>query len=413
MNSHDDDLPAMNAEPSDSANDFRAREKKRISVREEHDEGMPSVNRKTKGGKLTNILGLFFIGFIGIIFIYWINFGSKDKAEEVPKPKSGQSVESGMPPLGRTPTPKPTAPVDAISTAAQGSDAPPPPPTPKRSNGRTKPEDLPWYDRKLAGAVVSEGAKGEARNSGQGERKGNDPKSLLPDPNSPYPPFEDGGDAPVAATGDGLGSKLTPTPLVGVSASLLKNMDYLIEQGRPIDCTLGTAVDTSLPGLITCTVTKDIYSVNGQVLLMERGTFLTGEQQGGLKQGQARVFALWTRARTPSGAVINLNSPGTDSLGRSGLEGWVDNHFIDRFGGALLMTVFNASLQYAIEREKETSGSTVITDSSGEGSGIVDKVLENTINIPPTLVKNQGDQIQVMVARDLDFSTVYSLQVTE
>ena len=46
------------------------------------------------------------------------------------------------------------------------------------------------------------------------------------------------------------------------------------------------------------------------------------------------------------------------------------------------------------------------------GTNISDTALQATINIPPTLEKNQGDNVAIFVAKDLDFSDVYNLNVT-
>jgi type IV secretion system protein VirB10 len=45
------------------------------------------------------------------------------------------------------------------------------------------------------------------------------------------------------------------------------------------------------------------------------------------------------------------------------------------------------------------------------GNQIANTALENSINIPPTLNKNQGDTVSVFVVQDLDFSSVYGLKL--
>ncbi len=160
--------------------------------------------------------------------------------------------------------------------------------------------------------------------------------------------------------------------------------------------------------MTTCITATDTFSADGTIVLLERGTKLVGETRGQVQQGAARIFVLWTEARTPTGVVVPLSSPGTDELGRSGLPGEVNRHFWDRFGAAILLTVINGAVQGAVNSQN-SGGSVVVSPSSS--TDVMTEVLRGTINIPPTVTKAQGDRIQVFVARDVDFRPVYELRV--
>jgi type IV secretion system protein VirB10 len=160
--------------------------------------------------------------------------------------------------------------------------------------------------------------------------------------------------------------------------------------------------------MTTCVLATDTFGVDGQVVLLERGTKLVGETRGQVQQGSARVFVLWNEARTPAGVIVPLASPGADELGRSGLPGTVDRHFWERFGAAMLVSVIDGAVQSAVQSSRGSSGTVIVNPSATQD--VMTEVLKSTINIPPTVVKRQGDRIQVLVARDLDFRSVYELR---
>lgn len=214
--------------------------------------------------------------------------------------------------------------------------------------------------------------------------------------------------APAGSPGGELGSRLQATQLSGVSANLLRNQPYLLTAGTMIPCVLQTAMDSTLPGLVTCIVPQDVMGKSG-LTLFDRGTRIVGEFQGGVRQGQARLFVLWTRAETPQGVVISLASPGTDPLGRSGLPGAVDSRFWQRFGGALLLSTVSGAIQAGVAAASK-SGTTTI--NTGTPETVIAETLRDTIQTPPLIRKAQGELVSVMVARDLDFSTVYAVRAT-
>jgi len=206
----------------------------------------------------------------------------------------------------------------------------------------------------------------------------------------------------------GLAQLLRPTPISAVQATILPTRRLLLPKGSFIDCTLETAIDSTLPGMTTCVAATDTFGADGSVVLLERGTRLVGETRGEVQQGTARVFVLWSEARTPTGVVIPLDSPGTDELGRAGLAGTVDRHFWERFGSAILVTAIDGAVQAAAQHSGG-SGGTVILNPSGSQE-VLTEVLKGTVNIPPTVRKSAGDRIQVFVARDVDFRSVYELR---
>lgn len=186
----------------------------------------------------------------------------------------------------------------------------------------------------------------------------------------------------------------------------LPDRNFLITAGSFIPCVLQSAMDSSQPGYVSCLVPRNVYSDNGRVVLMEKGTKIVGEYQGGLNRGQYRLFVLWTRAVTPRGIAIDVASPATDALGRGGMDGRVDNFFWQRFGTALLFSLVEDAATIGSEAVGNSASNTTRVPSDAAST-----ILQQNGQIRPVLRKNQGEDVGITVAQDFDFSSVYGLSL--
>ncbi|MGK2255243.1 MAG: type IV secretion system protein VirB10 [Brevundimonas sp.] len=212
------------------------------------------------------------------------------------------------------------------------------------------------------------------------------------------------GDAGAPASATTLDALRQVSPIGRAAAGSTGDRNLLITAGSILPCVLQTALDSTTPGYVSCVIPRDIYSENGAVVLLERGTRVLGEYRGGLQQGRRRLFVLWTRAVSPTGVAVGLASPASDALGRAGFDGQVDGHFWDRFGGALLLSLVDDAA-YAGFGDGDSLRSTARVPSDAAATA-----LQGSVDIPATLRKAQGSEVSIFVAQDLDFSGVYRLR---
>lgn len=327
----------------------------------------------------------------GLLVMYYVHAASSSAAPHPPRPTASEHVQGdlALPSLGRIQGPPRSTVIDpAILPSVPGVESASEPPG-GVSEGTVSPRKQ-VLDRRLTGSVF-EGSVSRV--------------SAVSTPGAV--PSVGVVNAPAVA-GVEVGSLLHASEPVAARAYLVPTRRLLLPKGAFIDCTLETAIDSTLPGMTTCITATDTFGMDGSTVLLERGTKLIGETRGQVRQGSARVFVVWTEARTPAGVVVPLDSPATDELGRSGLAGEVDRHFWDRFGAAILISIIDGAVQSAVQSSSH-GGSTILYSPSAS-EDIVTEVLKSTVEIPPTVRKSNGDRVQVLVARDVDFRGVYELR---
>jgi type IV secretion system protein VirB10 len=159
--------------------------------------------------------------------------------------------------------------------------------------------------------------------------------------------------------------------------------------------------------MVRAVTSQNIYSEDGNEILLPRGSRLVCQYTSSVTAGQQRVFVAWQRAIRPDHIDIQLNSPGSDTLGAAGLAAnGIDHHFWSQFGNALLLSVIGAgtaTIGVNNSQDPFNSAAAYREALAGSFSESASNSLESTGSIKPTIYVNQGNRISVFVARDLDF----------
>ena len=232
------------------------------------------------------------------------------------------------------------------------------------------------------------------------------PSSAGPFSNLTVGQVDENGDPIVQAEApNALRQRMTPSTVSRVNASKIGNRNFLVLAGGQIPCVLQTAMDSTQPGYTSCIIPTNVWSANGNVILMEKGTRVLGEYRGGFQRGENRIFVLWTRAVTPAGISVSLTSPAADQLGRAGMGGNVDTFFFERFGAALLLSIVGDAGSALADNISGADQTIRAPNTAAQGA------VQDGAQIRPRLRAPQGKEMTIMVAQDVDFSGVYSLRL--
>jgi type IV secretion system protein VirB10 len=199
---------------------------------------------------------------------------------------------------------------------------------------------------------------------------------------------------------------------------------YIIQAGTVIPAVLQTQINSNLPGNLVALVRSDVYdSINGQYLLIPKGSRLIGQYSSQLSYGQDQIQVKFERLIRPDGSSIVLPNPqGTNNQGVSGLSDEVNNHWGQVIGSSILAAVFNIPAIVATNQQNtnqtctrdDTTGqvfcqpsvSTVLTTSALQSAGqtvsqVGGQLTQRSLNLQPTVIIHAGYTFSVMVMKDM------------
>lgn len=211
--------------------------------------------------------------------------------------------------------------------------------------------------------------------------------------------------APQAASASQSQTQPQRRPEVNIDSAT--GQPYVVYEGTVLDTVLINRLDGDAAGPVKVMVSNPVYSHDRQHVLIPEGTIVLGEARkiGASGFGQQRRMAVvFHRMIMPDGYSVDLDQfQGLNQSGAEGLKDKVNNHYLEIFGMSIALGVIAGAGE--IEQGGgtiSTSGSQAFaTGASASVSQSATSVLDQFLEIPPTITIREGHRVKVYFTQDM------------
>jgi len=178
---------------------------------------------------------------------------------------------------------------------------------------------------------------------------------------------------------------------------------YVLFEGSILETLLINRLNGTFSGPLNCLVTNDIYSHDGQHVLIPAGSKVLGEAKKVEAFGQQRLAVYFHRLIMPDGFSVTLDEfKGLNQIGETSLRDKVNNHYFQIFGASLAIGVLGGIAQAGTGNVY--TNSTFDQARAGFGSSLANssmQILDKFLNVLPTVTIREGNRVKVYLAGDL------------
>jgi type IV secretion system protein VirB10 len=150
-------------------------------------------------------------------------------------------------------------------------------------------------------------------------------------------------------------------------------------------------------------VTTNVYSHNGQHVLIPQGSRVLGEVHRVETFGQQRLAVAFHRLIMPDGYSASLDQfHGLNQIGETGLQDQVNHHYMQVFGVSLAIGAIaglsQANTSYGLDASALDAYRQGVSSSLSQSSM---RILDRYLNVLPTFTIREGHRVKIYLSDDL------------
>ena len=171
------------------------------------------------------------------------------------------------------------------------------------------------------------------------------------------------------------------------------DMTRVVTMDKPIPAVIKLPIDTRNPSRAVATVERDIYGGDGRLVVIERGSTMIGSVGSIGGSGEEKVGISWERIIRPDGSAWAFQATSGDAMGRSGVLGFIDNRWTERFGYSVLASALVAGVDILANAKTETTSSNNSTNVSQSRGAVAAETFRTNVG---GLIKDFSKEMQAL-----------------